>query len=453
MKDLTKGNIYKTFFTFGIPLVLSGLLGQLYTIVDTVIAGKIIGEHALAAIGATGPCITFIQSIFWGFGVGFSVYIARLYGAGEYKKIKNAVYSGALFIMAINLTICVILILTPNLLMKILNVDESLYEDAILYFTIYMAGDFLIIMTYFGLYIMTSLGIGSFPFFMSLLTTVVNIGLNLLTVLVFDWGVAGLAAATVISALSVTICYFFKFRKCLKEMGVHREKFRFSFATIKESFSYSIPNMLQQSVMYLSNFLISPLVNGINPYAPAAYTVVNSVYNLCATVFFNSNRTISNYAAQCVGHGEYSKIKKGIIPALVQNVLLVTPLLLACVIFNEEVCNVFLKADATAFTREYSYAFTRNFLPFIYFLIICNLFHGLFRGVKATGHLFTTTLFSSLVKYVASLILIPHYGIYGFFIGWAISWILESILCVALYFIGKWNPYKKLEKNEQPIEN
>ena len=92
MKDLTKGNIYKTFFAFGVPLVLSGLFSQLYTIVDTIIAGKFIGEHALAAIGATEPCIKFIQSIFWGFGVGFSIYIARLYGAGEYAKIKNAVY-------------------------------------------------------------------------------------------------------------------------------------------------------------------------------------------------------------------------------------------------------------------------------------------------------------------------------------------------------------------------
>ena len=88
MKDLTKGNIYKVFFSFGLPLVLSGLLSQLYGIVDTSIAGQIFGDVGLAAIGATAPFITFISSVFWGYGVGFSIYVARLFSAKEYKKIK-----------------------------------------------------------------------------------------------------------------------------------------------------------------------------------------------------------------------------------------------------------------------------------------------------------------------------------------------------------------------------
>ncbi|MBR6737937.1 MAG: hypothetical protein IKL82_06255 [Clostridia bacterium] len=448
MKDLTKGNIYKTFLSFGIPLVLSGLLSQLYTIVDTAIAGKFIGENALAAIGATSPLISLVQSIFWGFGVGLSVYVARLYGAEDYSKLKKSVYSGALFIMACCLTFSIILMLSSSLIIDLLKVEQSLRKDALIYFLIITGGNAIILMTNYGLYIMTSVGIGSFPFIMSLLTTVINITLNIVTVTVFKWGVAGLAISTIIAALVVVICYFIKFNKCLKELGVDKEKFSFDIKEVKNSFPYSIPNMLQQMIMYLSTCMISPLVNGIGLSASASYTVINNVVNLNSTVFFNSNRTINNYTAQCIGHGRYDKIKKGVLPAFIQNVALVTPLLILCVIFNEEVCNIFLKENATELTKQYSYDFTRNFLPFIYFFTICNLFHGFFRGVKATAHLFITTAFSSVVKYVASLILIKSYGIYGFFMGWVISWILESILCVALYFIGLWNPLRKLKTNE-----
>lgn len=91
MKDLTSGNVYKTFFLFGLPMVLSGLLSQMYGIIDTSIAGKLIGETGLAATGVTSPLTTFLSSVYWGYGVGFSIYIAKLFGSGEYRKIRRAV--------------------------------------------------------------------------------------------------------------------------------------------------------------------------------------------------------------------------------------------------------------------------------------------------------------------------------------------------------------------------
>ena len=97
MKDLTQGNIFKTFFLFGFPLVLSGLLSQTYNVIDTAIAGKFLGESGLASIGATSPLITFFSSLFWGFGVGVPVYAAKLYGRGDYDKIKKSFHSTYFF--------------------------------------------------------------------------------------------------------------------------------------------------------------------------------------------------------------------------------------------------------------------------------------------------------------------------------------------------------------------
>ena len=97
MKDLTKGNIYKTFFVFGFPLVLSGMLSMAFNTVDTVIVGRFLGTKALAALGATSPLIMFVSALFWGYSVGCSIYMAKLFGAKEYQKLKSVFYSNIVF--------------------------------------------------------------------------------------------------------------------------------------------------------------------------------------------------------------------------------------------------------------------------------------------------------------------------------------------------------------------
>ena len=164
MKDLTKGNIYKTFFFFGLPLVLSGLLSQMYNVIDTAIAGRFIGDRALAAIGATAPLISFISSLFWGYGVGFSIYIARLFGAGDYKKIKAAIYSTYLFLIGISVTISATMILAHDVIFDFLQIEPELRKDAFDYFAFFIGGLTLLMLSYNGVYIMTSFGIGGFPF-------------------------------------------------------------------------------------------------------------------------------------------------------------------------------------------------------------------------------------------------------------------------------------------------
>ena len=128
MKDLSQGNIYKTFFLFGLPLVLSGVLSQTYHIIDTAIAGRFLGETGLAAIGATAPFLTFISSLFLGYGVGFGAYIGRLFGAGEYGKIKSAIYSTYFFMLLACVLFSAGLIAFHEPLFDFLKIEESLRD-------------------------------------------------------------------------------------------------------------------------------------------------------------------------------------------------------------------------------------------------------------------------------------------------------------------------------------
>lgn len=450
MKDLTKGNIYKTFFLFGFPLVLSGLLSQAYQTIDTAIAGKFLGETGLAAIGATSPLITFLSSVFWGYGAGFCIHVARMFGSGEYKRIKSAVYTNYLFLSALCVLLSVAMLVFHEQIFDFLNVEESLRDDAFAYFSVYVAGLLPIILSFNGLYLMNAFGIGSYPFFMSLISAVVNIAGNLFCVTVLRMGVAGLAAATVFSACVVDVFYVVKLLRCFKEMGVREEKASIRFSFIKDSLPYSCANMCQQMIMYFSGFLISPLVNDLGKSASASYSVVSRIYDINASVYQNSARSLSNYSAQCVGEQKYDRIKKGVWAGFLQGVVFVLPFIIVSVIFREQICSLFFKENDSFETKQYSYVFAQYYLPFILFNVVCNLLHALFRGVKATGYLVSSTCMASVVRYVASVLLIPRYGMHGFFAGWVASWIAEAIYSAILFFFGKWNPSKKKPKEKLP---
>jgi len=213
--------------------------------------------------------------------------------------------------------------------------------------------------------------------------------------------------------------------------------------------------MLQQGVMYFFSLGISPLVNGLGPSGSASYSVVSQVYSINTAVYHNSARCISCYAAQCVGKKEYGKIKKGILTGLIQNVAFTTPFILACVFFAEPICNIFLKADADLLTKEYAYMFAREYVPFLYIDLLCNLFHGLYRGTKATAALFSTTCLGAVSRFAYSFALMPSMQMRGFYLAWVLSWVTETVYTLIIYARGRWNPAwqelrgEKLRRQEQ----
>lgn len=438
MKDLTKGNIYKTFILFAIPLVLSGFLSQAYHIIDTMIAGKFLGSDGIAAIGATSSAIQFISSLFWGFATGTSVYLAVLFGGKDYENLKSALISNFLLYTGAIIAFSMILIILRDTVFDFLKIDPAIREETAIYFVIYLSGLFLILLNHFGICVLNSFGISGYAFAMSLVSTVLNIGGNLISVTVLDAGVGGIATSSVLSALVVNVCYYFKIKKCLLQMNTENVSAIFSPAAIRRTFSFSLPVMLQQSVMYIASLLISPVVNGIGSSATAAYAVVHRVYEINANVYQNSSKTLTTYTAQCVGGKKYHLIKKGVGVAFVQGTLFVLPLILICVLFSKEISGAFFPDGYVGDGLKFSIDFSRYFLPFILFNVINNLFHSFYRGVKCMKLLVISTLAGSVVRIAASYALSFYFGIYGVYGGWIVSWIAEAVFCIVTYFAGTW---------------
>ncbi len=443
MKDLTRGNTLKTFLLFAFPLVLGGVLSQGYNLVDTIIAGKMLGDTGLAAIGATGSLVTLVSSVLWGFGGGYAVYIARLFGSKEYKHMKNCIISGCFFIAAVAIIFGVALVWLKEPIFDLLKVDNSIRKDTFAYFGTYIPGLFIIILNNYGFSIMNALGESTYPFYMSLISAVLNVVGNIVSVAVFEMGVFGIAASSVFAALVVDVFYILRLKKCFAELGLKKERIKLSFSYIKESLPYAGPNSFQQMVLYVAGVIASAIINGMGAAATAGFIVITRIYNFCAQIYQNSAKTISNYTAQCVGVGKTDKIRNGVWIGIAQGCAFVLPVVVLCMIFSEPVCYLFFDEEADRAAVELALSFTKYYLPFIVFQLLCNVFHALFRGVKDVKCLFISTLIGAVSRIVLTLVLAKFYDINGVLIAWVLSWVAETVYSFVVFMGDSWLPKGK----------
>lgn len=447
MKDLTKGNIYKTFIIFAIPLVLSGLLSQAYGIINTIIAGKFLGEEGIAAIGSTNALIEFISGLFWGFGAGFSIFVARLFGEKSYESMRKNIYSNCLAMAAVIVFIAILSIILIRPIFAFLHVDKNVYHDAATYYIIYLLGLVFIIFNNTGVHIMNALGMSSYPLKMSILSSLMNIAGNIFSVTILKAGVLGIALSSVISAFIVDICYLIRLKKCFDELNLPPLGKFFDWKSVKKSLSYSLPVTLQQSAMYFTSLWIAPLINGISASATAAYSVTLKIYAINSNIYQNSTKTLSTYTAQCVGAKKFKQIKKGVFVGFLQANLFLLPVLAVCIIFAKKISASFFPSDYTGEGLQYTIDYVRYFLPFIVFNLVNNLFHGFYRGTGAMGLLILVTCIGAVSRIIFSEIFTPTQGIYGIYLGLILSWITEAVITGIMYFSGHWK--KKIIREEQ----
>lgn len=435
MTDLTTGNIYKKFLLFGLPMVFTGLLSQAYTIVDTMIAGRYLGDTGLAAVGATAQVIQLLCAFFWGFDSGFGVYIACLYGSREYSKLRKDIYNIVITISIIEVLLSCIMVLFSDGVLNLVNVDSEIRKEAKIYFSTYVSGLALIVLNNTFSRIMNALGISAFPFFMSIIAGVLNIAGNIISVTVLDIGVVGIALSSVLSAAIVDVFYMFKINSCFKVMNISGEKVKFDFKVFLSLLKFSLPSCLQQMSMYLASATMAPIINAIGSEATAGYSLSLRVYDINATVYQNSANTVSNYGAQCAGAKKYEKIKKGLFAGFVQGVALVTPFIVICSVFAREINGFFFPKGFSGMSLEYAIMFSRFYLPFILFNLVNNLFHSFFRGVGAMRLLLLSSVMGSVFRITSGILLGSVYGLQGVYVGWVISWVGEALFMLVIYLL------------------
>lgn len=438
MKDLTKGNIYKTLLLFAIPAVLSGLLSQAYATINTILAGKLLGDDALAATGALSPFNTFIDSMIWGYGMGLGVYVSHLFGGQDYGKMKSVLINNLRFLMTTVALLSALFILFRYRIYAFLDIDPEIIPECNRYFILITAGKAII---YFGncsVSLLNGMGESSFPLLVSSISAISNILIGAFSIVVMKMGVAGLALGSVLAGVISGCLYLWKLKKSFQALDVAKEKTPFSFAVIGQTAKYAGSTMIQQSVMYFAGLILSPMINGIGKVASASYTVTLRIYNINANIYQNSAKSVGNYTSQCYGAKKYHLLKKGVRVGFIQNLLFVAPTLLACCLFPVATASLFYGADADPVSIGYSVDFFRYFLPFLVLNVFANLFHHFFRGIGRMRLLLITTVAGSVARIILSWLLIKPFGIYGYYMGWVFSWLVDAAVGTGLYFFGAW---------------
>ena len=309
--DMTRGKPWRLITAFAIPVLLSQVFQQLYNTADALIVGRFLGDEALAAVSSSGTLIFLIISFFTGMSMGASVTISRYFGAGDYARVSRAIHTNVLLAILCGIVLTVFgVALTPTFL-RWMGTDPDVLPEAISYFRYYFFGILAVVMYNTCKGIMNALGDSRRPLYYLILSSLVNIVLDLLFIAVFHWGVWSAAAATTISqAVSMVLCLIHLTKKGtiyqvrLRDLRLDREM-------LGQIFRYGLPSGVQNSVIGFANVIVQSNINSFGKLAMAAYGAYSKLEGFAFLPVTSFTMALTTYVSQNLGAGEYDRAKKG----------------------------------------------------------------------------------------------------------------------------------------------
>ncbi len=309
---MTEGDPKKIIFRFAQPLIFANLFQQLYNTMDTIIVGKINGDEALAAVGVSFAVTMVMIAVATGTGIGTSVLIAKYCGAGNKSKVKTGISTVLIFSLMVAALIAVLGVVLSMPLLRLLKTPQNIINDAANYLRIYSLG-----MPFMFLYnvqasVFSALGNSKTPFHLLVMSSLLNIGLDLMFVGGFSMGVSGAAWATFIAqGVSAVISFLLLTDKVYRKDHERAEFSFFSGAVLKEMSSYAAVSVIQQSVVSVGMLIVQSAVNPFGSDVLAGYTAASKIDSFAIMPFIACGNAVSTYTAQNLGAGKKERIREG----------------------------------------------------------------------------------------------------------------------------------------------
>ena len=437
-KDLTVGKPESVLCRFCLPLFGSIIFQQLYNIADSFVAGKFIGDNALAAVGNSYEITLIFIAFAFGCNIGCSVLAAQLFGAKRYKDLKTAVYTSLISSAVICAVLMAVGMIFCNGLLHLIKTPDAVFADSKLYLDIYILGLPFVFLYNVATGIFSALGDSKTPFLFLACSSLSNIGVDILFVTAFDMGVAGVAWATFlcqgISCVLALAVVFHRFRKIRTEGRVQVFSWQLfgSFAVV------AVPSILQQSFISVGNIVIQSVINGFGPAVMAGYSASVKLNNMVITSLTTLGNGISNFTEQNLGAAKYDRIKAGFRAGLKLVWALCIPLVLLYEFAGKWLVYIFLESPTGA-AMDTGVLFLRIVSPF-YFVVAAKLVSdGILRGAGMMKKFMIAT-FTDLVLRVALAEILSRtsLGTTGIWLSWPIGWTIAAILSILFYVTVKW---------------
>lgn len=450
-KDLTSGKPSSVLWKFCLPLFGSIIFQQLYNIADSFVAGKFIGNDALAAVGNSYEITLIFIAFAFGCNIGCSVVVSNFFGAKKYGEMKTSVYTS----LIAGGVLCGVLMLFGSIfcggLLRLINTPENIFADSKLYLDIYIYGLPFVFFYNIATGIFSALGDSKTPFVFLACSSVANIGMDILFVAAFKMGVAGVAWATFLcQGVSCVLAVLFVVLR-LKKIGAGEKTKLFSFAILGKVAVIAVPSILQQSFISVGNIVIQSVINTFGSEVMAGYSAAVKLNNMVVTSLTTLGNGISNYTAQNMGAGKHARVKQGFRAGLAIVWIICIPVCALYLFAGKYLMYAFLD-DVSGAALKTGLTFLRVISPF-YFVIAAKLVaDGVLRGSGMMKQFMIAT-FTDLILRVAlaEVLALTPLGTTGIWMAWPCGWCVSAVLSIIFYRGGAWNKMPDAENKEEEI--
>lgn len=436
MKDFTQGNEGRLIFFFTLPMLFGNVFQQLYNTVDSIVVGRALGEGSLAAVGSSFPIIFLMISLIMGVTMGSTIIISQSFGAKNMENVKKAMDTAYVFLMAASVFVTVSGLLLSGPILKLLNVPDEIFADAKTYLNIIFAGT----VGAFGFNsisaILRGLGDSKTPIYFLISATIANIILDLAFVLVFHWGVAGVAWATIIAQAASFIGLYIYLSKTNPLFKLDIRNIRFDWDIFVSSLKIGLPTGIQQVMVSLGMMSIQSLVNGFGTVTMAAYTAAGRLDSFAMMPAMNFSQAITAFTGQNIGARKPERVRKGFRMTVLMAGSVSVAITLVMFIWGRQMMQLFnTNQEVVEMGRRYLMIVSAAYIIFSTMFVS----NGLIRGTGHTMFTMLTTLGALwVVRAPAAVILSGKMGPDGIWWSIPLGWAAGMTISLAYYFSGKW---------------
>lgn len=433
MKDLTKGNIIRLLIAFSVPLLIGNIFQQLYNIVDTKVVGEILGEDALAAIGASSPIFNLIVGALNGLGNGFGIVVAKSYGAKDMKRMRQAVANAICLCLGITVLVTVISLFLIQPLLVLLNTPEDIFQRCTGYIRVIIM--FMIFTAAYNLCaaILRALGDTIRPLIFLIMATAINVGLDILFVGVLHMDVQGAAYATVIAqAISFVCCIIYIIKKC-PELHLKQEDFSFDIKMIGELMGQGLAMAFMLCFVSIGTLILQGAINKFGTGIISAHTIARKISEIFMLPFSTLGVAAATFTGQNYGAGRYDRIRTGIRDAILISWIWAVFVIVTVYLFAPFLIRL-ISGATTPEIVETAQRYLRFDTPFYFVLGILIILRNAMQGLGRKIVPMISSGIELLGKLIVAWILAERMGYFGIIISEPATWILCTILLCITFF-------------------
>ena len=443
--DMTSGNVYGLLIRFAIPLLLGNLFQQLYNTVDTWVVGNYVGKEAFSAVGTVTPIINMLIGFFMGLSIGAGVVISQYYGARQLQKVSDTVHTSLVLTGILGVLFTAIGILMTSPMLRFMKTPEEVVPEARRYLTIYFSGIFGLMLYNMGAGILRAVGDSQRPFYFLVLSTTLNIGLDLLFVLVFHMGVAGVAYATILAqGLSAALVFLLLMRtdSCCR---VRLRSLKLHLGPLKKIVQVGIPAALQRAITSFSNVFVQSYINYFGTDCMGGWSAYTKLDAFLFLPMQSVGSAATTFVGQNLGTNDVVRARRGVRAALVIatacNLVLMIPVLL----FAPQMVRFF---NDTPEVVRYGTLFLRMISPLYVLTGVNQILAGSLRGAGDSRTAMYTMLGSFVVFRQIYLFVVTRYisnTIIPVALSYPAGWLVCSLITGLYYKFAHWEKHRLVE--------